>query len=145
MTRSEKNPTRRYKLQTKCTSARGQITHKQLAYQIKLGWLVACLTSQQHASVSQGRICLDQCTCRHIEIEVADQTFYLIHSQYTDTGPTGPTADPITPGTWQNSHWSTNVSVTGSGMTRPEKIQRGGISYGQNVLSHPVQGDRSHT
>ena len=42
----------------------------------------------------------------HTEIEVADQTFYLTQSQYTDTGPTSPSADPITPGAWQGSHWS---------------------------------------
>ena len=71
-------------------------------------WLVGCLTSQQHASVSQGRICEDNFTCRHTEIEVADQTFYLTQSQYTDTGPTSPSADPITPDAWQGSHWSAN-------------------------------------
>ena len=71
--------------------------------------LVGCLTSQQHASVSQGRICSDNFTCCHTEIEVADQTFYLTQSQYTDTGPTSPSADPITPGAWQGSHWSANV------------------------------------
>ena len=71
--------------------------------------LVGCLTSQQQASVSQGRICSDNCTCCHTEIEVADQTFYLTQSQYTDTGPTSPSADPITPGAWQGSHWSANV------------------------------------
>ena len=67
-----------------------------------------CLTSQQHASVSQGRICTDKFTCCHTEIEVADPTFHLTQSQYTDTGPTSPSADPITPGTWQGSHWSAN-------------------------------------
>ena len=72
-------------------------------------WLVGCLTSQQQASVSQGRICSDNLTCCHTEIEVADQTFYLTQSQYTDTGPTSPSADPITPGAWQGSHWSANV------------------------------------
>ena len=71
--------------------------------------LVACLTSQQQASVSQGRICSDNFTCCHTEIEVADPTFYLTQSQYTDTGPTSPRADPITPGAWQGSHWSANV------------------------------------
>ena len=71
-------------------------------------WLVGCLTSQQHASVSQGRICSDNFTCRHTEIEVADQTFYLTQSHYSDTGPTSPSADPITPGAWQGSHWSAN-------------------------------------
>ena len=69
---------------------------------------VGCLTSQQQASVSQGRICSDNFTCCHTEIEVADQTFYLTQSQYTDTGPTSPSADPITPGAWQGSHWSAN-------------------------------------
>ena len=42
--------------------------------------------SQQHASVSQGRICEDNFTCYHTEIEVADPTFHLTQSQYTDTG-----------------------------------------------------------
>ena len=37
-------------------------------------------------------------TCCHSEIEVADQTFYLTQSQYTGTGPTSPSADPIMPG-----------------------------------------------
>ena len=69
---------------------------------------VGCLPSQQHASVSQGRICSDNFTCCHTEIEVADQTFHLTQSQYTDTGPTSPSADPITPGAWQGSHWSAN-------------------------------------
>ena len=40
--------------------------------------LVGCLTSQQHASVSQLRICSDNCTCCHTEIEAADQTFHLL-------------------------------------------------------------------
>ena len=34
--------------------------------------------------------------------------FYLTQSQYTDTGPTSPSADPIVPGAWQGSHWSAN-------------------------------------
>ena len=44
----------------------------------------------------------------HTEVEVADQTFHLTQSQYTDTRPTSPSTDPITPGTWQGSHWSAN-------------------------------------
>ena len=64
---------------------------------------VGYLAPQQHASVSQGRICTDNCTCCHTEIEVADQTFHLTQSQYTDTGPTSPSADPRTPGAWQGS------------------------------------------
>ena len=80
-----------------------------------------CLTSQLHVylSASQGRICPDNFTCCHTETEVADQTFHLTQSQYTDTGLTSPSADPITPGAWQGSHWSANFEVTG--MTRPWK------------------------
>ena len=81
--------------------------------------LVGWFTSQQHASAPQGRIWSDTCTCCHTEIEVADQTFYLIQSQYTDTLPTGPSTDPVTSGARQGSHWSTNFQVTG--MTRPGK------------------------
>ena len=63
--------------------------------------LVGYLTSQQHATVSQGRICTDNFTCCHIEVEFADQAFYLTQSQYTDTGPTSPSPDLIIPGAWQ--------------------------------------------
>ena len=45
-------------------------------------------------------------TCCHTEIEVADLTSYLTQSQHTDTGLTSPSADPIMPGAWQDSHWS---------------------------------------
>ena len=90
--------------------------------QIEVLWrlFVGCLTSEQQASVSQGRICSHNFTCCHTEIEVADQSFYLTQSQYNDTSPTSPSADPITPGTWQGSHWSANFWVTG--MTWPRKI-----------------------
>ena len=71
--------------------------------------LVGCLTSQQQASVSQGRICSDNFMCCHTEIEAADQTFYLTQSQYTDTAPTSASADPISPGVWRGSHWRANV------------------------------------
>ena len=81
--------------------------------------LVGCLMSQQHASASQGQICSDNFTCCHTEAEVADQTFYLTQSQYTDIGLTSPSADPIMPGAWQGSHWSANFWVTG--MTQPRK------------------------
>ena len=80
---------------------------------------VGFLTSQQHSSVSQGRICTVNFTCCHTEIEVADATFYLTQSQYTDTGPTSHSAYPIMPGAWLGSQWSGNFEVTG--MTRPRK------------------------
>ena len=59
---------------------------------------------KQHASVSQGRIYSDNFTGYHTETEAADQTFPLTRSQYTDTGPTSPSTDPITPDAWQGSH-----------------------------------------
>ena len=37
------------------------------------------------------------------------KAFHLTQSQYTDTGPTSPRADPITPSAWQGSHWNANV------------------------------------
>ena len=76
-------------------------------------WLVACLTSQRSASVSQGRVCSDKCTCCHTEIEGSDQTCYLTQSQYTDTGTTSPTLDLITSGAWQGSHLSASSEVSG--------------------------------
>ena len=56
--------------------------------------LVGCLTSKQHASVSQGPICSENFMCCHTDIEVADQIFYLTQSLFTDIGPTSPRADP---------------------------------------------------
>ena len=52
--------------------------------------LVGYFLSQQHASVSQGRTCLDDCTCCHTE---TDQTCYLTQSRYADTGPTSSSSD----------------------------------------------------
>ena len=67
--------------------------------ELEICLLVDCLMSQQHANVSQGRICTDSFTCCHTEIEVADPTFYLTQSQCTDTGQTSPSTDPVMPGT----------------------------------------------
>ena len=83
--------------------------------------LVSCLTSQQHASVSQGRICSDHFTCCRTESEVADQTLHLTRSQYTDTGPSNPSTDPRMPGAWQGI--ATGVPVFKSVVCLyPEKI-----------------------
>ena len=82
---------------------------------------VGCLkTSQQHASVTKGQIWSDNFTCCHSEIEVADQTFQLTQSQYTDTWPPNFSIDPITPGAWLGSHWSAIFFMTR--MTRLGKI-----------------------
>ena len=62
----------------------------------------------------------DNFTCCHTELEVADGTFYLIQSQYTDTWSTSPGADPKIQAPGRESHWSANFEVTG--MTRPGKI-----------------------
>ena len=98
----EKHGTRKTTTTTESKKKSGERRRKSLLL------FVGCLTSQQQASVSQGRTCSDNFSCCHTEIEVADQTFYLTQSQYTDTGPTSPSADPITPGAWQGSHWSAN-------------------------------------
>ena len=65
--------------------------------------LAGCLTSQQHASVPQGRTCSDKSTCCHTGIRNADQTCCLIPSKYTDSGPTSPSVDSRTPCTRQGS------------------------------------------
>ena len=72
-------------------------------------FVVGCLLNvPASASVSQRPICLDKCACYHTETEVvdltADPTYYLTKSQYTDTGLTSPSTDPITPGAWQGNH-----------------------------------------
>ena len=64
---------------------------------------------ERYAGVSQGLISEDNFTCCHTEVETADLTFYLTQSQYIDTGPTTPSADPITPDAWRDSHRSANV------------------------------------
>ena len=90
--------------------------------------LVGCLTSQQQASVPQERMCSDKFTCCHTEVEDADQTFYLIQSQYTDTGLTSPSADP--------GRVATEVPLSKSLVwLDPEKSCRRRISnFGSSVL-----------
>ena len=119
-TRADTDSCRHRLVQTQTRADTDSCRHRHAHIQTcAVGWLVGCLTSQQQTSVSQGRICSDNLTCCHTEIEVADPTFHLTQSQYTDTGPTSSSADPITPGAWQGSYWSANFEVTG--MTRPRK------------------------
>ena len=104
-----------------------------------------CPETRAHASVSRsvllcslfvGRLINIPATCLSISgtdllrqfyvlpqlyIEVADQTCHLTKSQYTDTGPTSSSTNPMMPGAWQGSHWRANFEVTG--MTQPGKIQ----------------------
>ena len=56
--------------------------------------MIGGLTSHQHAGVSHGRNCLNNCMCCYSEIEVADQACHIIQTLYTYTGPTTPRADP---------------------------------------------------
>ena len=86
---------------------------------------VRCLAAQQHASVSQRRVRSDNFTCCHTETEIADQTVYLTQSQYTDTGPTSPRADPIMPGAWRGSHWSTSFLSPWYESTRKNPVASG--------------------
>ena len=58
-----------------------------------------CLTSQQHASVSQGQISSDNFTCCN-----TCRSNSLTRPQYTDTRPTSPSADPATSGAWHCGH-----------------------------------------
>ena len=69
---------------------------------VVVGWL-----SQQHASVSQGWICSDSCKCCHTGVEVTDPACLLgILNASTSLS-----ADPVMPGAWQGSHWSTKSLV----------------------------------
>ena len=65
---------------------------RQIPSVVRVG-LLAVLTSQQCARVSQGSICSDKCTCCHTEMDVADKTFCLTQSQHADTRPTRLTTD----------------------------------------------------
>ena len=78
-----------------------------------------------------------QFTCCHTQIEVTDPTFHLTQSQYTDTGPTSPSTDPIGPGAWQESNWSANFEVTS--MTRPRKKSR--LKRDSNPGSSALEAD----
>ena len=78
---------------------------------------VGCLTSQQHARVLQRRVCSDNYTCSHTEIEVADETVSPSHSIL----PLGIPVPARTP--CEGSHWNTVFDVTG--MTRLGKKDPG--------------------
>ena len=60
---------------------------RQLASILFVCWLLGCLTSQQHASVSQGRICSDMCTCCHTETGVAKPSMSPSHNILTPGQP----------------------------------------------------------
>ena len=107
------------------------VATKQVSSHAIYCWLLACLTSQKHAHVYQRRTCTHNFTCCHTEIEVADPTFYLTQSQYSDTGPTSPSADPKTPIAWQGSHRSANIWYNS---TRKNPVARGDSNPGSSAL-----------
>ena len=80
---------------------------------------VACLTSLQHAVVLLLIIptCCYLlvvgffCICCQAETEVADETWYLTQSQYTDTGPASPSINPMMPDARQGSYENINVLI----------------------------------
>ena len=55
-----------------------EIYHTKLVF-----WLTGSLSSQQNTGVSQGQVCVDSLTCCHTETHVANQTYYIIQSQYS--------------------------------------------------------------
>ena len=59
--------------------------------------------SQQLVSASEGPVCWENCTCCHTETQLATQTGCSNQSEYTDTGQTSPSADPLTPA-WTGTH-----------------------------------------
>ena len=87
--------------------------------------VLACLTSQQHASLSQGPIC-------HTEVEAAEQTCYF--TQYTDTRPSSPNASLYRQKPDRLAAGVTIFLVTG--VTRPEEIptEKVGIEPGSTTL-----------
>ena len=77
-----------------------------------VGWLLNVPATCECIS---GTDLLRQFTCCHTEIEVADQTFYLTQSQYTDTGPTSPNADPMG---WVGEGRAKREVLSGDGWSR---------------------------
>ena len=65
---------------------------------------VGCLASQQHASVSPGRICSDNFTCSRTETEVADQLSTSPSHSILAPGRPVPALTLKTPGACQGSH-----------------------------------------
>ena len=65
-----------------------------------------CLASQQQACACQGRISRDSFAYCHAEMEVADQTCYLIQSGCVDAGSASPRTDPLTLGAWLAGRYS---------------------------------------
>ena len=93
---------------------------------------------QQHGSGSEGRVCPHGCWCCHTETEAANQACCLIRSRHlTDTEPTSPSTDPLTPGAWKGSLKSSNCQVTGR--TRPTKPPTGKAGFDPETDTWPTR------
>ena len=71
--------------------------------------LLSRLMYQQHACLSQGQICYNNCMRCHTETENVNQTCCL---GYTDTRQTIPSTDPMTLGTQRTNHYRISFYVT---------------------------------
>ena len=87
--------------------------------------------------MSQGRICSDNFTCCHTEIEAADQSFYPTQSLYSDTEPTSLGPDPITPSVGPLGVIALGISVS-IGIPRVSWSSLSLFSSGLHVRTHPV-------
>ena len=73
-TNASQHSTKDESAQSEQRGSRSFLTKRMRKTKLRCCLLVGCLTSQQHASVSQGQISSDNSTCCHSEIElVADQ------------------------------------------------------------------------
>ena len=86
-----------------------------------VGWLLACLTFQQHTCVSQAQICSDKFTCCHTEIEVEDFNFLKISHPFQ----------------WLGANWS------GTG-TSHDHLDWPGLSYGEQFNEGDEEEDRGN-
>ena len=58
--------------------------------------------SRNKQTLSQKRLFINNVTCRHTKTNVSIKTCHFTRSEYADTKPTSPSADPLTPdGGWR--------------------------------------------
>ena len=84
VTREKEKEMKEKKKKKKKKAKRVVIPFIRLSLTDLIDWLVGCLTSQQHASVFQGRICSDNCTCCHTETEVAESVTEQVYTKALD-------------------------------------------------------------
>ena len=102
---------------------------------VGLLWFAAYLKSQQHASVSQWRICSDSYTFTYCHRTCRAKFLSNPVTVYWHS----PSADPKTPGAWQGSHWSTNSEVTGTTLPGKRSPVKAGIKPRCAALQVDIQ------